>query len=63
MSFMIFMTRLSLFITVLIYLLSGDKITADKVFMITAYYNILRTHMTVYFPLGKNIIIITTLNR
>ncbi|XP_025073873.1 probable multidrug resistance-associated protein lethal(2)03659 [Pogonomyrmex barbatus] len=52
MSFIIFTTRMSLFITVLAYVLFGNKITAEKVFMITAYYNILRTTMTVFFPQG-----------
>ncbi|KAL0104934.1 hypothetical protein PUN28_016527 [Cardiocondyla obscurior] len=52
MSFIIFSTRMSLFITVLAYVLFGYKITAEKVFMITAYYNSLRTTMTVFFPQG-----------
>ncbi|EZA62671.1 putative multidrug resistance-associated protein [Ooceraea biroi] len=52
MSFIIFTTRMSLFITVLAYVLSGFQITAEKVFMMTAYYNILRTTMTVFFPQG-----------
>ncbi|XP_053998577.1 probable multidrug resistance-associated protein lethal(2)03659 isoform X1 [Hylaeus anthracinus] len=52
MSFMIFSTRMSLFITILAYVLYGHRITAEKVFMLTAYYNILRQTMTVYFPQG-----------
>lgn len=52
MSFIIFTTRMSLFITVLVYVLFDNKITAEKVFMVTAYYNILRTTMTVFFPQG-----------
>ncbi|XP_012525065.2 probable multidrug resistance-associated protein lethal(2)03659 isoform X2 [Monomorium pharaonis] len=52
MSFIIFTTRMSLFITVLAYVLLGSKITAEKVFIITAYYNSLRTTMTVFFPQG-----------
>ncbi|XP_011702530.1 PREDICTED: probable multidrug resistance-associated protein lethal(2)03659 [Wasmannia auropunctata] len=52
MSFIIFSTRMSLFITVLAYVLFGYKITAEKVFVITAYYNSLRTTMTVFFPQG-----------
>ncbi|XP_020285395.1 probable multidrug resistance-associated protein lethal(2)03659 isoform X2 [Pseudomyrmex gracilis] len=52
MSFIIFTTRLSLFITILVYVLSGFTITAEKVFMITAFYNVLRTTMTVFFPQG-----------
>lgn len=53
MSFIIFSTRMSLFITILAYVLYGRNITAQKVFMLTAYYNILRQTMTVYFPQGK----------
>ncbi|XP_076167723.1 putative multidrug resistance-associated protein lethal(2)03659 isoform X2 [Ptiloglossa arizonensis] len=52
MSFIIFSTRMSLFITILAYVLYGRNITAQKVFMLTAYYNILRQTMTVYFPQG-----------
>ncbi|XP_046426437.1 probable multidrug resistance-associated protein lethal(2)03659 isoform X1 [Neodiprion fabricii] len=52
MSFIIFNTRLSLFITIVAYILMENNITAEKVFMLTAYYNILRQTMTVYFPQG-----------
>ncbi|XP_008214580.1 probable multidrug resistance-associated protein lethal(2)03659 isoform X1 [Nasonia vitripennis] len=52
MSFIIFSTRLSLFITILAYVLFGNHINAEIVFMLTAYYNILRTNMTVFFPQG-----------
>ncbi|XP_076291879.1 putative multidrug resistance-associated protein lethal(2)03659 isoform X2 [Lasioglossum baleicum] len=52
MSFIMFTTRMSLFITILAYVLYPHKITAEKVFMLTAYYNILRQTMTVFFPQG-----------
>ncbi|XP_066581201.1 probable multidrug resistance-associated protein lethal(2)03659 [Prorops nasuta] len=52
MSFIIFTTRMSLFITILAYVLYDNIITAEKVFMLTAYYNILRQTMTVFFPQG-----------
>ncbi|XP_043503586.1 probable multidrug resistance-associated protein lethal(2)03659 isoform X2 [Polistes fuscatus] len=52
MSFIIFTTRMCLFITILAYVLLGGKITAEKVFILTAYYNILRQTMTVFFPQG-----------
>ncbi|XP_043284650.1 probable multidrug resistance-associated protein lethal(2)03659 [Venturia canescens] len=52
MSFIIFTTRLSLFVTVLAYVLDDKHITAEKVFILTAYYNILRQTMTVFFPQG-----------
>lgn len=52
-SFIIFSTRLALFITILTYVLFGKHVNAETVFMLTAYYNILRTNMTVFFPQGK----------
>ncbi|XP_031850164.1 putative multidrug resistance-associated protein lethal(2)03659 isoform X2 [Nomia melanderi] len=52
MSFIMFSTRIALFITILAYILYDHKITAEKVFMLTAYYNILRQTMTVFFPQG-----------
>ncbi|XP_046823149.1 probable multidrug resistance-associated protein lethal(2)03659 isoform X2 [Vespa crabro] len=52
MSFIIFTTRMCLFITILAYVLLDGKITAEKVFILTAYYNILRQTMTVFFPQG-----------
>lgn len=52
MSFIMFTTRMSLFITIVTYILYDHKITAEKVFMLQAYYNILRLNMTVYFPQG-----------
>lgn len=47
-----FSTRISIFISVLAYVLFGNDITAEKVFVITSYYNILRQTMTVFFPQG-----------
>ncbi|CAK9828719.1 Probable multidrug resistance-associated protein lethal(2)03659 [Anthophora retusa] len=52
MSFIMFTTRLSLFVTILAYISYDNKITAEKVFMLQAYYNVLRQTMTVYFPQG-----------
>ena len=54
-SFIVFMTRISLFITILSYILFGYKITAEKVYVITAYYNSLSLIMTAYFPQGMRI--------
>ncbi|KAH0554301.1 probable multidrug resistance-associated protein lethal(2)03659 [Cotesia glomerata] len=51
-SFMLFSSRLSLFITMLAYVLAGNQITAEKIYMLTAYYSILRQTMTVFFPQG-----------
>ncbi|KYN17132.1 hypothetical protein ALC57_10587, partial [Trachymyrmex cornetzi] len=51
-SFIIFTTRISLFITVLAYTLFGYKITAEKVFMISAYYSCLCLSMAMFLPQG-----------
>lgn len=51
-SFIMFTTRISIFVTILAYVLLGYEITAEKVFVMTSYYNILRQTMTVFFPQG-----------
>ncbi|KAF5283716.1 hypothetical protein FQR65_LT13751 [Abscondita terminalis] len=49
-SFMLFATRISLFLTILSYVLLGNNITAKNVFVITGFYNLLRQTMTNFFP-------------
>ncbi|KAF5287553.1 hypothetical protein FQA39_LY15882 [Lamprigera yunnana] len=51
-SFIMFTTRLSLFVTLLAYVLWGNNIDAKKVFVLTGFYNVIRQSMTVYFPQG-----------
>lgn len=51
-SFIMFTTRMSIFISVLAYVLLNEYITAEQVFVMTSYYNILRQTMTVFFPQG-----------
>uniref|UniRef100_A0A0K8VHX2 Putative multidrug resistance-associated protein lethal(2)03659 n=1 Tax=Bactrocera latifrons TaxID=174628 RepID=A0A0K8VHX2_BACLA len=51
-SFIMFMTRVSVFASLVGYVLLGQFLTAEKAFVITAYYNILRNTMTVFFPLA-----------
>ncbi|VVC32361.1 ABC transporter type 1, transmembrane domain,ABC transporter-like,P-loop containing nucleoside triphosphate [Cinara cedri] len=48
--FKIFHTRLALFISILAYILLGNTIDTQKVFIVISYYNILLTTMTVFFP-------------
>lgn len=47
-----FTTRVSIFISLVAFALLGNLVTAEKAFVITAYYNILRVTMTVFFPQG-----------
>lgn len=47
-----FTTRISIFASILAYVLFGYSITAEQVFVLTSFYNILRQSMTVFFPQG-----------
>ncbi|GAB0088842.1 probable multidrug resistance-associated protein lethal(2)03659 [Sergentomyia squamirostris] len=51
-SFIIFSTRVSIFISLVAFALLGNVVTAQKAFVITSYYNILRQTMTIFFPQG-----------
>ncbi|XP_059486251.1 probable multidrug resistance-associated protein lethal(2)03659 [Neocloeon triangulifer] len=51
-SLIMIITRFTIFITIVVYVLIGEEITAEKVFVITAYYNIIRQTMTISFPQG-----------
>uniref|UniRef100_A0A2S2QMV4 Putative multidrug resistance-associated protein lethal n=1 Tax=Sipha flava TaxID=143950 RepID=A0A2S2QMV4_9HEMI len=55
-SFIITMTRLQLFVSFLSYILLGYTISSRKVFVITAYYNILAPTMAVFFNQGLSAI-------
>lgn len=50
MSFIMFTTRAAIFLTVLSYVVRDEHVTAEKVFVITSYYQILRQTMTLFFP-------------
>lgn len=49
-SFIMFVTRVSIFISLVAFALLGNIVTAQQAFMITAYYNILRPSMTIFLP-------------
>ncbi|XP_061393047.1 probable multidrug resistance-associated protein lethal(2)03659 [Musca vetustissima] len=51
-SFIMFLTRVSIFLSLVGYVLLSNFLTPEQAFVITAYYNILRTTMTVFFPQG-----------
>ncbi|XP_075146932.1 putative multidrug resistance-associated protein lethal(2)03659 [Haematobia irritans] len=51
-SFIMFLTRVSIFLSLVGFVLLSKTLTAEIAFVITAYYNILRTTMTVFFPQG-----------
>ncbi|KAB0797841.1 hypothetical protein PPYR_08834 [Photinus pyralis] len=45
MSFFIFSSQVCLFVTILAYIYFGEQITAKKVFVLTAFYNVIRLNM------------------
>lgn len=49
-SFIMFSSRVSIFTSLVMYALLGNVLTAQKAFVITAFYNVLRQTMTVFFP-------------
>uniref|UniRef100_A0A1B6EFU5 Cystic fibrosis transmembrane conductance regulator n=1 Tax=Clastoptera arizonana TaxID=38151 RepID=A0A1B6EFU5_9HEMI len=49
-SFIIFNSRLAIFCSIFSYVLFGNDITAEKVFVVTSFFNILRFTMTMIFP-------------
>lgn len=48
-----YIPRLGLFLTILTYTSFGNYINAEKVYLITAYYNVLRNSMIFGFSMGK----------
>ncbi|XP_049950812.1 probable multidrug resistance-associated protein lethal(2)03659 [Schistocerca serialis cubense] len=46
----LFVTRLSTFVSIVIFVMLGENITADKVFVVSAYYNIMKQAMSDSFP-------------
>lgn len=52
MSLIMFTTRSAIAVTVITYVWAGHEVTAEKVFVLTGFYQILRQTMTVYFPQG-----------
>ncbi|XP_027849228.2 ATP-binding cassette sub-family C member 4-like [Aphis gossypii] len=55
-SFASFHTRIALVFSIFSYVLLGNYISAQQVFVITSYYNLLRTTMTGFFPLGLSVV-------
>lgn len=51
-SLSIFSSRFTVFITIFTYVILGNIVTADYVFVLYSFFNILRQCMTIYFPHG-----------
>lgn len=54
-TFDCYVPRLCIFITILSYVLFGNYINAEKVYLVTAYFNVLRNSMIFGFAMGKAI--------
>lgn len=49
-SFIMFSSRLAIFTSLVMYAILGYTLTAQQAFVVTAYYNVLKQTMTVFFP-------------
>ncbi|KAI4484424.1 hypothetical protein M0802_013061 [Mischocyttarus mexicanus] len=52
MTFESYVPRICLFISIMTYVITGNYITAEKIFTITSFFNLVRNSMTVGFPLS-----------
>lgn len=53
-SFNMFVTRISIFVSLICYVLLGNFLTAENAFVITAFANVLKTSMTLFFTYAIN---------
>lgn len=53
---MVFTERTTLFFTILAYVLIGNDISADKVFSMAQYYNILQGTMAIFYPMAVSLL-------
>lgn len=53
-SFEIFLTRTSIFISILVYVTLGYIVTAEKVFLVTSIYYTIRTSVTILFSISMS---------
>ncbi|XP_017154836.2 probable multidrug resistance-associated protein lethal(2)03659 isoform X2 [Drosophila miranda] len=53
-SFEITLGRIAIFVSLLGYVLMGGELTAEKAFVVTAFYNILRRTVSKFFPSGMS---------
>lgn len=55
-SFMMFLSRVSIFVSLVGFVLIGFDLTAKQAFVVTAYYNVLKLTMTMQFPRAVEIL-------
>ncbi|KAH8352895.1 hypothetical protein KR084_007132 [Drosophila pseudotakahashii] len=53
-AFPLFISRVSIFLSLVGYVILGKLLTPEVAFLITAYYNVLQNSMTVFFPFAIN---------
>ncbi|XP_016964680.2 probable multidrug resistance-associated protein lethal(2)03659 [Drosophila biarmipes] len=53
-AFGIFVSRVSIFLSLVGYVVLGKLLTQEVAFLITAYYNVLQTSMAIFFPAAIN---------
>ncbi|XP_063913515.1 probable multidrug resistance-associated protein lethal(2)03659 [Zophobas morio] len=56
MSFTIFLNRAAIFLCILTYVLTGNTLQSQYVYVLTAFYGMLRQSVTMFFPQGVTIL-------
>lgn len=51
-SCLLFLERTTLFLTVTCFVVLGNRITSDKVFSVTQFFNILQLALAIYYPMA-----------
>lgn len=49
---MVFTERATLYLTVITYVLSGNRLTGDKVFSMAQFFNTIQLYMAIFFPIA-----------
>lgn len=52
MAIMVFTERVTLFLTVVTYVLMGNRLTSDVVFSVAQLFNTVQLYMAIFFPLA-----------
>lgn len=51
-ALMVFTERFTLFLTVITYVLLGNRLTGDKVFSMAQFFNTIQLYMAIFYPLA-----------
>jgi ATP-binding cassette subfamily C (CFTR/MRP) protein 4 len=56
MSFTIFLNRTAIFLCILTYVLTGNTVQSQYVYVLTSFYGMLRQNLTMFLPQGVTVL-------